>query len=367
MAQRVRARGEDIRRYILEAVEQNPAEVSRLVAEKFGITRQAVNKHLQRLTAEGALTESGKTRGRTYKLRPQEEWTRNYALIPGIAEDVVWTNDIRPALGELPENVMNIWHYGFTEMFNNAIDHSSGTQVTVHIRKTANHAEMIVMDNGVGIFKKIQTEMNLLDERHAILELSKGKLTTDPRSHSGQGIFFTSRAFDSFDILSGGVYFGHTFGKPEDWIVERQPDGTGTSVWMRLNNHTARTLKKIFDEYSTDDDFGFTKTVVPVKLAQYGTDQLISRSQAKRVLARVELFKTVMFDFDQVPEIGQAFADEIFRVFRLEHPEMTLVAIRTSPAVQQMIERAYADSAANPHQAELPLIAASSNEPEQPS
>ena len=57
----------------------------------------------------------------------------------------------------------------------------------------------------MGIFKKIQKALDLLDERHAILELAKGKLTTDPKHHTGEGIFFTSRMFDEFTILSGGV------------------------------------------------------------------------------------------------------------------------------------------------------------------
>jgi hypothetical protein len=110
----------------------------------------------------------------------------------------------------------------------------------------------------------------LLDERHALFELSKGKLTTDPSRHTGQGIFFTSRMFDKYDILSGGVYFSHQLGEQENWIQERDKFENGTSIWMKLHNHTARKIKKIFDYYSTDDDYGFTKTVVPVKLAQYG-------------------------------------------------------------------------------------------------
>jgi STAS-like domain of unknown function (DUF4325) len=201
---------------------------------------------------------------------------------------------------------------------------------------------MLIHDDGVGIFRKIQSAMNLLDERHAILELSKGKLTTDPKNHSGQGIFFSSRMFDSFSILSGGVYFGHKFNEREDWILERPEINTGTTVWMKLNNHTARSAKKIFDHYSTDDDYGFTKTVVPVTLARYGNDQLVSRSQAKRVLARVELFKVVVFDFAEVPSIGQAFADEIFRVFAERHPEIDLVSIHASSDVKRMITRAKA-------------------------
>jgi len=337
---RVRARGEGIRRFILESIEKHPADISKLTADHFQITRQAVSKHLQRLVAEGALAESGHTRNRSYKLAPLVEWRHLYNISPESAEDVVFRNDITLVLGNQPENVLDIWHYGFTEMFNNAIDHSGGSKIYVNIRKTAVNTEIALMDDGIGIFKKIQESLNLLDERHAILELSKGKLTTDPAHHTGEGIFFTSRMFDSFGILSGGVYFSHTFGESEDWIFERERFASGSTVWMKLNNHTARTTKKIFDHYVSGDDYGFTKTVVPVKLAQYGNDKLISRSQAKRVLARVELFKTVIFDFTEVPSIGQAFADEIFRVFQQKHPDIELLVTKANSEVKRMIERA---------------------------
>ncbi len=316
-----------------------------MTSDHFGISRQAVNKHLQKLTSEHALTETGKTRSRSYKLCPLLEWRGHYEINPELAEDVVWRNEIAPVLGQLPDNVMNIWHYGFTEMFNNAMDHSGSSEITVRIRKTAANTAMLLWDEGVGIFRKIQSELNLLDERHAILELSKGKLTTDPARHTGEGIFFSSRMFDDFDILSGGVYFSHKFGDKEDWILEREQARNGTTVWMALHNHTARTTKKIFDQYSSGDNYGFNKTVVPVKLAQYGNDKLISRSQAKRLLARVELFKTVIFDFSGIDTIGQAFADEIFRVFANQHPEIDLLTIKANSEVKRMIERAKAGAA----------------------
>jgi hypothetical protein len=75
-------------------------------------------------------------------------------------------------------------------------------------------------------------------------------------------------------------------------------------------------------------------------LALYGNEKLISRSQAKRVLARVELFKCVVFNFEGVPTIGQAFADEIFRVFVNAHPELEVFAIKASSEVKRMIESA---------------------------
>jgi hypothetical protein len=146
--------------------------------------------------------------------------------------------------------------------------------------------------------------------------------------------------FDSFNILSGDVFFSHDFGKPEDWISEVDQSRGGTAVWMKLSNHTARTTKKVFDQFSSaEDDYAFNKTVVPVRLAKYGDDNLISRSQAKRLLARIELFKTVILDFKDVPTIGQAFADEIFRVFTNEHPRIELLPLHANSEVKRMIAR----------------------------
>jgi hypothetical protein len=131
--------------------------------------------------------------------------------------------------------------------------------------------------------------------------------------------------------LSGGVYFNHELGHETDWMMDMDSSvDQGTSVFLRVDNNTARTIKKVYDQYSVDGSYGFNKTTVPVRLAKYGTDQLVSRSQAKRVLARVEQFSQVIFDFTGVDMIGQAFADQIFRVFALEHPTVTLMAVHAN-------------------------------------
>ena len=335
---RVRARGEDIRRFILEHVEKHPNDVAKLASEHFRSTRQAVNKHLRRLIFEKSLTEAGETRKRTYKLAALVEWRKIYTISPELEEHVVWDQDVSSVLQPLPENVMDIWHYGFTEMLNNAKDHSGGTMILVKISKTAVTTEMMIGDNGIGIFKKIQEAFNLPDQRYAILELAKGKLTTDPSRHTGEGVFFSSRMFDRFSIGADKTYYGHRLGDDSDWVMDW--GNAGTTVFMELSNHTARTPKKVFDQYSSsDEDYGFNKTVVPVNLAQYGNDKPISRSQAKRVVSRLELFKTILFDFTGVPSIGQAFADEIFRVFANEHPTISVLSIHANSEVQRMIAR----------------------------
>ena len=332
----IRGRGEDIRTFIVAHVARYPGDIVRRTAEKFDCSRQAVHRHIQRLVEEGALLETGKTRSRTYALAQLSAWTQTYAVSTNGDEGDIWLRDVRAQLEPLATNVLGIWQCGFTEMFNNALDHAEASSISVSVAKTAASSVVTIRDDGVGIFRKIQAALGLLDERHAVLELAKGKFTTDPQRHSGEGIFFSSRMFDHFSICSGSVWFSHQAKAPENWILETDESG-GTSVRMELGNHTARSVSKVFKQFTSGDDFGFTKTVVPVRLAQYGDDNLVSRSQAKRLIVRFEKFRTVVLDFKGVVLIGQAFADEVFRVFPLAHPEVELMSLNANKEVGQMI------------------------------
>lgn len=345
---RLRKKTELIREFILESIESNQKELISNVAKKFGITRQAVHRHIKQLTEQKILihTEHGQ-----YELCAQEEWSETFSIHDHSEEDVVWREVIAPQIGKLPDNALGIWHYCFTEMFNNVVDHSESDTVLIKIRKTAQTTQMDIVDFGVGIFHKIKNAMSLLDERHAVVELTKGKLTTDPKRHSGEGIFFTSRMADEFYILSGEVFLSHTNGEDEDWILQTREDRAGTWVSLKLKNSTSRKTKEIFDKFS--DDYGFTKTVVPVRLAQYGNEKLVSRSQAKRLLDRIEKFKTVLFDFTEVESIGQAFADEVFRVFVNAHPNIDIVPVRANDDVLQMINRAKSGDSQGEKQGQL--------------
>jgi hypothetical protein len=88
------------------------------------------------------------------------------------------------------------------------------------------------------------------------------------------------------------------------------------------------------------DGFGFTKTIVPVRLLEYGdaTPMFVSRSQAKRLLARFERFERIELDFTGIDEIGQGFADEVFRVFEAMHHNSKIIAINCNERVMKMIK-----------------------------
>ncbi len=326
---------------IVEMLPANSVAIKQAIGKMFNIQGAAVNKHLRTMLNEKIINAQNAPNGsRSFTLITEKIFVKSYTITVDLAEDYVWRDDIAPLLENTFKNARNIYYHAFTEMFNNAIDHSDGTSIRVIIYKYFNGYKIYIQDDGVGIFGKIQNEFNLHDKRQAILELSKGKLTTDPSNHSGEGIFFTSRAVDHFVISADGLLFHHQKDIPLDMIDDIDDNQPGTAVMFALCSQTEKNIKNIFDEFSPADEYTFGKTIVPVHLAQYEQDLLISRSQAKRVLARVENFKFVVFDFEGVDQIGQAFADEIFRVFHIKYPDITIRATNTTKDIDAMIKRA---------------------------
>jgi len=331
-------RSAEIETALLRAVAEHPRDLVSMVAAQLGLSRQRVHQQVQALVAGNYLVKQGSTRP-TYALGANRRFVRAYPRA-GLAEDRVWYSDLLPLLEHLPRNVLDIAHHGVTEMVNNVVDHSEATEVNVRMEQHDGRLLFEIADEGVGIFRKITRALDLPDQRLALLELSKGKLTTDPQRHSGEGIFFTSRMFDVYRIESGGLVFDHDATYDLD-LLDDTHDLEGTRVVMEIATDSSRMVQSIFDQYSSGpDDYSFARTVVPVRLAKVGDENLVSRSQAKRLLQRVENFRHVVLDFAEVAGIGQAFADEIFRVFANAHPDVELLPIHAVPEVQQMIRRA---------------------------
>lgn len=334
-------RSSEIRRFILSEIEKNPKGIALVVAKKFNISRQAATRYLKEMVREKRLTAKGTTKNRSYALGETKNVVKTYAIEKGLEESSIWTKDFKPLCEGLRPDLINICAYGFTEMVNNALDHSGGKKLKAFFERTPTEVFMGVQDDGIGIFRKIKNAFNLSDERQAILELSKGKLTTAPDKHTGEGIFFTSRVFDVFQIRSHDLVFSHMESAEKDVLLHDRKDHEGTTVYMRIKVNSKRKLKDVFNEFAdADNNYAFDKTVVPVRLAQYEGEELLSRSQAKRLMMRVENFKTVLLDFEGVQNVGPAFADEIFRVYKKEHPQMELLPINTSEEVMKMIRRA---------------------------
>lgn len=321
--------------YMLDKIEMNENVVKKTI-ECFKISHTTVYRYLKELEAANLITKS--KNGEYILVNTKSIFNFDNK---NLEEDSIYYNNIEKIIEDLPSNVRKIWTYAFTEMFNNAIEHSEAKKIKCVVYRNYINTVIIIVDNGIGIFKKIKEFYNFNSLDDAISELFKGKLTTAREGHSGEGIFFTSRLMDVFMLFSDNKVFTHdNHMECIDNIDEYSElgellKGKGTLVFMSLDNTSHKELREVFDNFS-DVDGGLTKTSIPMKNV-FGNAFPVSRSQARRLCNRLDQFKEVELDFYDVDEIGQGFADELFGKFASRHPEVKLIVTNTNPFITRMI------------------------------
>jgi anti-sigma regulatory factor (Ser/Thr protein kinase) len=325
---------------------------TRDLIERFSVSRQYASRILTELVREGSLLKIGSTRSAQY-MHPASQ-REHPELFPNhfkkkyensaLEEHLVLAEIERTftALNKLPENIKSIFTFAFSEMLNNAIDHSKSKNISVEISLSKDLLEFTIDDQGVGVFRNVQTKRHLESELEAIQDLLKGKITTAPKLHSGEGIFFTSKVVTTFLLDS----FGHQLlvdnNIPDIFIEQRRGNKQGTKVVCKITLKSKQHLNDVFKKYTdlvAGSNYGFDRTEIHVRLFTIG-GVYISRSQARRVLSGLEKFKIITMDYDRVPLVGQAFVDEIYRVFQSKYPGITIEDENTNEAVRFMIARA---------------------------
>lgn len=315
------------------------------IVDKTGFSRAYAQRFLKELADEGSIIRMGKANQAHYipaakkgvsAAKPSR--VRKIITNKGLDEDKVLSRikEESSIFFKISSNVSSIVDYAFTEMLNNAIEHSMSDKIDIIVLKTSTDIRFSVADRGVGIFNNIRGKKRLVSTMDAIQELLKGKETTAPEAHSGEGIFFTSKIADLLKIKSfeKKVVFDNI---GQDIYVKDIHSSKGTKVDFFLSLKSKKTLSDLFNQY-TDESFQFSKTGVKVKLYHQDVDY-VSRSQARRILAGLEKFKTVEFDFKDVNTVGQAFADEVFRVWQNAHQNIKLVIKNANENIMLMIRR----------------------------
>ena len=190
----------------------------------------------------------------------------------------------------------------------------------------------------MGVFRTVREKFGLSTNLEAIQELSKGKRSTAPEKHSGQGIFFTSKAVDLFRLRSSGISWTVDNVRHDQGIGDALDARHGTQVRCTIDSDTDRVLKDVFDRFSDPDSLAFSKSAAVVRLFQ-SEGAFVSRSEAKRLAAGLERFAEVEIDFSGIEEVGQGFVDELSRVWARDHPGTRLVPANMGPAVRAMVHR----------------------------
>lgn len=331
---------EEIKRYLLKHISQQDRDYVAKAQDAYGISKTTVYNYVRQLAESGAIQPNADGSFPYQLVSTSRQFI--YHTADQLEEDRIFDRDIAPLLQNLTRNVFDIWRYSFTEMMNNAIEHAEATDIGCNVAQNALYTDIMIADDGVGIFSKIRNfyERSLgttitLDE--AVATLFAGKFTTDQSHHSGEGIFFTSRAVDEFFILSEGKLFAHTVFSERMVPTSNPIFNRGTVVLMRQEDRSNKDLKEIMDLYS-DSDRGFFKTQLPIAHI-FPNRYPVSRSEARRLGAMILKFKEVSLDFSGVEHIGQGFAHELFVVFSAHNPDIQLTTMNACPEVRGMIDR----------------------------
>ncbi len=334
----------EIQLYLLSRIAADDSEFMKTVTKHFNISATSVKRYLTKCIEDGIVQED-EDQQCGYALRSERYRYQCELTGEPPEEDILYSEWIEPHLNHLPENVQDIWAYTCMEMLNNAIEHSEGSTLSVSIQQNYLYTEIMIRDNGIGIFEKVRRQISENLSREAcqedvLAELYKGKFTTAKEKHSGEGIFFSSKMVDLFAESADGMVYIRDAGT-ERVIRDRllayamKLNDGGTRVLMRLSNFSTRKSREVFDQYS-DAEGGFFKTYIPISDA-CRTERPIARSQARRLNRRLEEFKEAVLDFANVEFCGQGFADEIFRVFHTAHPEVKLTVSNANEDVTKMI------------------------------
>jgi anti-sigma regulatory factor (Ser/Thr protein kinase) len=338
-----------IKDLIIKEISKRGYITAKQLMDKTGFSRVYVNRILRQLIDEGKIALIGNTRRARYILLNEKNLKEEKAKILSTTrklypemekiEEHSVLEEIKKKTGifyKISKNIEDIVDYAFTEMLNNALEHSSSEEIYIFMKRNKQEIDFNIADKGIGIFNSIRSKFDLTTDG-AIGELLKGKITTAAEAHSGEGIFFTSKAADNFTIHSENkkIVFNNII---EDRFIRSVSNLKGTSVTFSISENSERLLSDIFNVY-TDEEFEFNKTLVTVKLYKF-SDKLLSRSQARRIVTGLERFKTITLDFKNVDVIGQGFADEIFRVWKSNYPDKGINVINANDDVRFMIEHA---------------------------
>lgn len=334
-------RSEKIRKFIINNIEKHSNDIVALSSKKFCVSRTTIHRHLTTLIKKGEIIKSGTTNRIIYSLKNTKNKSFEFKILPSIEEDKIWSEYIKPDIQNLPKNLYEICYYGFTEMFNNALEHSEGKLIKVSTNWQEQNLVISIQDNGIGVFEKIKNNKNFTDTKEAAFHMAKGRLTTAPKNHTGEGIFFTSRVFDEFYIVANGLKYTRINKELNDFFIESSKEQTkGSNIQMKIGLKSKTLLKDIFAKFYTDPNTGaFDRTNIKVELSKLNEEYFISRSQAKRILMGLDKFKEIILDFKDVKSIGQGFADEVFRVFKLSHPNIEIKYTNANNNVEFMIKR----------------------------
>ncbi len=129
-----------------------------LEEEELLLSRQQIIRYLKVLIEQNKIERRGKGKATRYFYKDELNILISKTMPLGealeLGEDIVYEQYITSAPQGFSKNIKSILKHGFTEMVNNAIDHSLGQKLSFALKENQKEVILDIEDDGVGIFKK---------------------------------------------------------------------------------------------------------------------------------------------------------------------------------------------------------------------
>jgi len=326
-----------IKKFILDNLTRHQKDIIYAAVQRFGVSRQAVLKHMHALIADKQVIAHGKTRDRFYELRPQVNFNKTFEINNDFSTEELIKKSIVPNLRSLKDNIREIILFSMAAILNNCVEHSKSSKLYFKLYFTYNDLHIVVRDNGKGIFGNIKSNLSLASTQLSAIELAKGRITTDPINHSGDELYAVIKLFDNVKIESNGISLNY-INYNQEWSLNHSFQQHGTRIHLKIDPSSKRSCKEIFENLFT---VKYSTLCIPINLLKLpGYDLVNSRAQANNVLRNIKDFKIIEFDFNNIDLIGPAFADELIRKIKTDNQSADIQWINSNNTVDLMMSRA---------------------------
>jgi len=326
-----------VKKFILDNISKHEKDIIQIAINHFGISRQAIHKHMNRLIKENKVIAHGATKGRYYELIPIVNFVKTVNLNSNFNPNSIIKDYVLPHLEFLPKNIFEIFEFSTGVLLNNVKDHSGASSVYYKLFISYQEAHFIINDNGIGIFEHIKSALKLTSNRLAALELAKGQANSDSHKHSGDELNAVINLFDNVKIESSGKLLRFLNSKKE-WTIEHSPQIKGSRIHLKIKSSSSRTCSEVFDKIFQIDQ---NKIRIPLNLLGLSESKIVNpRGKAESVLRNINKYHKVEFDFKSIDLIGPSFANELIRKTKEKNKTVDIKWINTNKTVDLLMSRA---------------------------
>ncbi|MBH09270.1 MAG: hypothetical protein CMG74_02765 [Candidatus Marinimicrobia bacterium] len=328
--------GHRIQNFILDNIAVHQRDIIKAAITKFGVSRQAVLRHMNTLIREKRVVAHGKTKDRYYELEPLLNYTKLMEISKEFKVDKFLHAEIIPSLINLPRNIIEICEYTLTALLHNVIDHACATHLSIKLFCSRDETHIVITDNGVGIFQNIRDGLGLEGEKISAIELAKGPKINETGHHAGDDLRAIIMLFDCITIDSSEISLRYERSL-DQWSMQESKQAKGTKIHLEISTKSSITCNEIFNKLFTEEK---SSVRIPVNLARTNGELLSSRYQAHKLVHNIELSKEIEFDFSGIDIIGPAFAHELVWITKEKNNSIDIDWINAGDTVDLMMSRA---------------------------